>query len=45
MQVTHINTGTARPLRIEGRSFLSAIGKTPVSGARPSMSPIRLRRV
>lgn len=32
MQVTHINTGTARPLRIEGRSFLSAIGKTPVSG-------------
>lgn len=32
MQVTHINTGTARPLRIEGRNFLSAIGKTPVSG-------------
>ena len=32
MQVTHINTGTARPLRIEGRNFLSAIGKTPVTG-------------
>lgn len=33
MQVTHINTGTARPLRIEGRSFLSAIAKTPVAGS------------
>ena len=32
MRVTHINTGTARPLRIEGRNFLSAIGKTPVAG-------------
>jgi MOSC domain-containing protein YiiM len=32
MQLLNINTGTARPLRIEGRDYLSAIGKTPVSG-------------
>ncbi len=32
MQLTSLNAGTARPLRIEGRNFLSAIGKTPVSG-------------
>ncbi len=32
MQLLSLNTGTARPLRIEGRNFLSAIGKTPVSG-------------
>ncbi len=30
MQLLSLNTGTARPLRIEGRTFLSAIGKTPV---------------
>lgn len=32
MQVLSLNTGLARPLRMQGRSILSAIGKTPVSG-------------
>jgi MOSC domain-containing protein YiiM len=32
MHISHINTGTARPLAIEGRRILSAIGKQPVTG-------------
>ncbi|MEY4978090.1 MAG: hypothetical protein RLZZ352_360 [Pseudomonadota bacterium] len=32
MHLLSVNTGSARPLRIGSRSFLSAIGKTPVSG-------------
>ena len=32
MHVSHINTGAARPLTIEGRRILSAIGKHPVAG-------------
>jgi MOSC domain-containing protein YiiM len=32
MRVLSVNTGTARPLTIESRRFLSAIGKTPVNG-------------
>lgn len=32
MHITSVNIGTARPLNIEGRRILSAIGKTPVSG-------------
>lgn len=32
MHITSVNIGTARPLSIEGRRILSAIGKTPVSG-------------
>ena len=32
MRVLSVNTGSARPLRIGGRNFLSAIGKSPVSG-------------
>lgn len=32
MQLLSVNTGSARPLRIGNRHFLSAIGKTPVSG-------------
>ena len=32
MHVSHINTGSARPLFIEGRRFLTAIGKRPVAG-------------
>lgn len=32
LQLLSLNTGTARPLRIEGRHFLSAIGKTSAPG-------------
>lgn len=32
MHITSVNIGTARPLNIEGRRILSAIGKTPVNG-------------
>ena len=32
MHITSVNIGTARPLSIEGRRILSAIGKTPVNG-------------
>lgn len=31
-RVRSVNTGAARPLTIESRRFLSAIGKTPVNG-------------
>lgn len=33
MHISHINTGTVRPLSIEGRRLLSAIGKQPVTGS------------
>lgn len=33
MRVLSVNTGIARPLRVGTRSFLSAIGKAPVSDA------------
>jgi MOSC domain-containing protein YiiM len=32
MQIRHVNIGTARPLQIDGRRILSAIGKQPVPG-------------
>ena len=32
MRVLSVNTGRARPLRVGPRSFLSAIGKAPVTG-------------
>lgn len=32
LRLTSVNTGRARPLVIQGRSFLSAIGKGPVAG-------------
>lgn len=32
MRVLRVNTGRARPLRVGPRSFLSAIGKAPVTG-------------
>ena len=35
MQVLSVNTGRVRPLQIQGRRFMSAIGKTPVEGAVP----------
>lgn len=33
MRVVSVNTGTARPLRVGNRNFLSAIGKTEVAGS------------
>lgn len=33
MRVVSVNTGTARPLRVGSRNFLSAIGKTTVPGS------------
>lgn len=33
MRVVSVNTGTARPLRVGNRNFLSAIGKTAVPGS------------
>lgn len=33
MRVVSVNTGTARPLRVGNRNFLSAIGKTSVPGS------------
>ena len=35
MRVLSVNTGIARPLRVGTRSFLSAIGKTPIRGQVP----------